>query len=190
MREKTIPANEKKEFHVKGDIDRTNCLNYLNAVTKMIRQAGFSGLILIFDEVESITRLQNNPGLAALENVRLLDDNGVASLSNTGIYFAGTSDFFGEDGIGKYEALESRIQNISGFKSHRHTIQNLEPIERRYRKKLLSNLKEVYEKAYGVSLQGISEKVIDEAEDRAYKKNLTIRELVKRWINYFDVSDT
>jgi len=187
MRERTIPANEKKEFHVKGDIDRSNCLSYLYSVTKMIKQAGYEGLIIIFDEVESVTRLQKNPRLTALENIRLLDDNGVASLSNTGIYYAGTNEFFGEIGIKSYSALESRIQNISGFKSHRHTILNLEPLEKRYRKKLLENIKKAYEEAYGISLPGVSEKVIDEAENMASKKKLTTRELVKRWVNYFDV---
>ena len=187
MRERTIPANEKKEFHVKGDIDRSNCLSYLNSVAKMIRQAGYEGLIIIFDEVESITRLQSNLRLAALENIRLLDDNEVVALSNTGIYYAGTSEFFEEKGIKSYKALESRIQNVSGFKSYRLTILNLNPLEKRYRKKLLENIKDVYEKAYGVSLDGVSDKVIDEAEKRASNKKLTMRDLVKRWVNYFDV---
>lgn len=190
MREKTVPANEKKEFHVKGDIDKTNCLSYLNSVSKLIKQAGFEGLIIVVDEMESITRLSNNARLAALENVRLIDDNQVMALSNTGIFFAGTSEFFNEKGVKDYKALESRIKNVSGFKSHRHTILELEPLEKRYRTKLLSNIKEIYEEAYNTSLPGVSEKVIEEAERRAADKKLTIRELIKRWVNYFDLIAT
>ncbi|MCH7561124.1 MAG: DUF2791 family P-loop domain-containing protein [Thaumarchaeota archaeon] len=187
MREKTITANEKKEFHVKGDIDRSNCLAYLNAISKLIQQAGFNGWIIIFDEVESIIRLTNNSRLAALENIRLLDDNQVAALSNTGMFFAGTSEFFGEHGVKDYKALESRIENVSEFKSHRHTILKLESLEKKYRKKLLSNIKEIYEEAYNTSLPGVSEKVIEQAEEKAANRKLTMRELIKRWVNYFDL---
>ena len=188
MREKTIPANEKKEFHVKGDIDKTNCLSYLNAISKLIRQAGFNGFVIMFDEIESVIRLPKSAKLAALENIRILDDNGVAALTNTGMFFAGTLEFFGEDGIGSYKALESRIENVSGFKSYRHTILNLEPLEKRYRKGLLANIKEIYEEAYETSLPGVSEKVIEQAEEKASNKKMTMRELVKRWVNYFDIT--
>jgi len=55
---------------------------------------------------------------------------------------------------------------------------------------LLANIKEIYEEAYNTSLPGVSEKVIEQAEEKAANKKLTIRELVKRWVDYFDLMST
>jgi len=191
MGEKTIHYFDKIKFGVKGDIDRTNCLNYLNAITTLIKQANYKGTIIIFDEVESINRLQKSHRLAALENIRLLDDNTTASLGNTGLYFGGATEFFeGDDGIKSYDALKTRLQTFSGFKSYRQTILELDHFDKRQRKKLLENVKKVYEKAYETSLSHVTGKIIDEAEKRSSSKQLDAREVVRRWITYLDRETT
>jgi len=191
MGEKTITYFDKIKFGVKGDIDRNNCLYYLNAIAKMIQQAGYKGLIIIFDEVESVTRLQHANRMTALENIRILDDNKTAVLSNVGIFFGGSTDFFDkEDGLKSYEALKTRLEMFVDFKSYRQPILELEPFDKKQRKKLLENIKQVYEQAYDVSFPHITNKIIDEVEKKSTGKKLDAREIVRRWITYLDREST
>ncbi len=189
MRENTVTASDKKGFGVRGEIERSTCLNYLHGIGKLIKESGFTGWVIIFDEVESILRLQTQHKLASLENIRLLDDNQSASLVNSELIFAGTNEFF-TSGIRSYKALESRIQSLSDLNSYRQPMLKLNPLEKEDRRKLLINIKQVYEKAYNISLSIIDDNIIEEIDNMSMQKNLTVRDIVKRLVAYFDVVAT
>ena len=86
-----IPFTIKRKFNIKSEIDKTNALGFLEALSVFIKSAvGYSGLVVLVDEAE----ISNGQFQSAL------------------FVFAGTRELFEESkrGIPSYTALEERIQ--------------------------------------------------------------------------------
>lgn len=117
--EKNIPATIKSKFEVKSDIDKSNALNILKSFIKLINILGYSGLVILVDEIELIVNERKDIRRNSYENIRMLVDMSAdGELSNTMIVFAGTNELFEneEKGIKTYSALSNRLLSSYEFK--------------------------------------------------------------------------
>ena len=55
-----IPFSVKKKFGVKGEINKETALNFLEALSIFIKSVGYSGLVVLIDEVEYIMHLHTH----------------------------------------------------------------------------------------------------------------------------------
>lgn len=131
--EPNVPADLRKEFNIRGTVDKENALNFLRAMAALIVRIGYTGLIVLFDEAELIRDIaRSDSRQAALENIRLLMDKTVQSeFGQCGFIFAGTEDLFNDDrrGIPSYQALHDRLKPERGRRKSRDVRQPLVQLE-------------------------------------------------------------
>lgn len=109
-----IPYPVKKKFQIKSEIEKTNALGFLKALGIFIKSTGYSGLVVLIDEVEYVRKLNTkNMRNDAYDYIRLIyDDCSRGEFQSTLFVFAGTPELFEEPkkGIPSYTALEERIR--------------------------------------------------------------------------------
>ena len=70
-----IAASIKREAGIKGDVDHFAALSFLRGLLLILKDSGYSGLVLVLDEIETIQRVRSDvreKGLNALR--QLIDD--------------------------------------------------------------------------------------------------------------------
>ncbi len=106
-----VAAGAKRAAGVKGDIDHFGALNFLQGLLCVLRDGGYSGLVLILDEVETIQRVRSDVRDKSLNALRQLLDE-VDSGRFPGLYLmvTGTPAFYdGPQGIQRLEPLAQRL---------------------------------------------------------------------------------
>lgn len=105
----------KSQAGVKGSVSETDALLFLKGIVYLIRQAGFSGLFISFDEVEtaqSFTRPLREKGYINLRQIVDMTDKN--EIPGTFLLFAGTPAFFeSAKGIRSLPPLYDRIGEIA-----------------------------------------------------------------------------
>lgn len=153
--EGTIAVSEKRKFGVKGGVNRDNAYNFFLALLEIIRTAGYSGLLLIVDEVEYIYRnLKADLRNLAYQNIRLLLDKACQNaLPGCYLLFTGTEDLFRDrqEGIPSYPALQERIAHIDtpGFTNLRQPVIRLRGFDRDKFQEVATRVSELHGIAYG-----------------------------------------
>lgn len=111
-----IPFIEKRKFGVKGDISKENAINFLEALSTFVKSTGYSGLVILVDEVESIMNLHNSKLRDVAYNyLRDIYDNcNMGKFKNSLFVFAGTPQFYDDQkkGVYSFPPLYDRITNI------------------------------------------------------------------------------
>jgi BREX system ATP-binding protein BrxC/D len=193
MGDQNIPWTVKREFDVKGEIDAVVCMSYLSAFTRLITEAGYPGLVMMLDEVESVLDLpRRDSRQRALENVRKLDENGDYDLRHTYCVLAATADFFenADRGVPTYQALHSRIRNYETLgRSFRNPIFEVLPLTREDVAEMVLKIRAVYEVAYDVDLRDVltEEDVQKVVELQTTSPTpLPARELVRHVVHFID----
>ena len=105
----------KMQAGVKGNVSETDALLFLKGIAYLIRQAGFSGLFVSFDEVETMQGLSRPLREKGYINLRqIIDMTDKNELPGCYFLFAGTPAFFeSAKGIRSLPALYDRIGIIS-----------------------------------------------------------------------------
>lgn len=194
MGDPNIPFSIKKQFDIRGDIGSESAMNYLSALSRLIHQGQYEGLVVLFDEVEAITRLVRiDSRLRGLENMRALDENAKYSFKHSYFVFAGTHDLFeGTNGVPSYPALETRLrsyQTPGGPKSFRDTVIELDSLPGPQRVQVLSNIKGLYESAYKTDTsKKVSKEILERIDQMAAKKGVDVREMIRRFIGLLDLN--
>lgn len=109
---KNISSNIKKKAGIKGEISNKTALTYLKGILAIIRKAGYSGLLVVVDEMETILRMRRDVREKSLNGIRQIID---ASVDNKGLMwiFTGTPEFFDtQKGVKGLQALFDRIKFI------------------------------------------------------------------------------
>jgi hypothetical protein len=99
------------EAGVRGRIDGQAALTFLGGILQLLRQSGYSGLVMVLDEVETIQRMNAQTRVKALIALRQLMDM-LASEDLPGLYVivTGTRDFYdGYKGLKQEPALYQRV---------------------------------------------------------------------------------
>ena len=106
-----VAAAAKRSAGIKGEVDHFGALCFLQGLLTMLRDAGFAGLVLVLDEVETLQRVRGDVREKALNALRQLIDE-VHSGRFAGLYLliTGTPAFFeGPQGVQKLPPLAQRL---------------------------------------------------------------------------------
>ena len=106
-----VGASVKRAAGVKGDVDHFAALSFLRGLLLILKDSGYSGLVLVLDEIETLQRVRGDvreKGLNALR--QLLDDIDGGRFPNLYLLITGTPAFFdGPQGIQRLEPLAQRL---------------------------------------------------------------------------------
>jgi P-loop Domain of unknown function (DUF2791) len=113
-----VPTELRQEFQIHGSVDKGNAFNFLQAMAALVVHIGYAGLILIFDEAESIRSISRPDSRnAAYENLRfLMDRTAQGEFAHCGFILAGTEDLFNDEvrGMASYQALYDHLKPERG----------------------------------------------------------------------------
>jgi hypothetical protein len=106
-----VSATIKRVAGVKGDVDHFAALSFLRGLLLILKDSGYSGLVLVLDEIETLQRVRGDvreKGLNALR--QLLDDIDGGRFPNLYLLITGTPAFYdGPQGIRRLEPLAQRL---------------------------------------------------------------------------------
>lgn len=106
-----VAASLKRVAGVKGDVDHYAALSFLRGLLLILKDSGYSGLLLVLDEIETLQRVRGDvreKGLNALR--QLIDDIDGGRFPNLCVLITGTPAFFdGPQGIQRLEPLAQRL---------------------------------------------------------------------------------
>ncbi len=106
-----VGAAAKRYAGVKGDLDHFGALSFLQGLLVILRDSGFSGLVLVLDEVETLQRVRSDVREKSLNALRQLIDE-IDSGRFPGLYLVitGTPAFFeGPQGVQRLPPLAQRL---------------------------------------------------------------------------------
>ncbi|MBF0200338.1 MAG: DUF2791 family P-loop domain-containing protein [Desulfamplus sp.] len=107
-----VPKKDLKPLQIYEFLTKTNSKQFLNSLILFLRYIGHKGMILLFDEMETVIAQSASIRSAAYENTRLLIDNSESS-SFLHIFFSIIPDvLISEKGFKSYDALWSRVRSI------------------------------------------------------------------------------
>ncbi len=101
----------KREAGLKGDIDHFGALNFLRGLLFLLKDAGYEGLVLVLDEVETLQRVRSDVREKSLNALRQIIDY-VDEGRFPGLYvvITGTPAFYdGPQGVQRAQALAQRV---------------------------------------------------------------------------------
>lgn len=110
--EPNVGAAAKRYAGIKGDVDHFGALGFLQGLLAILRDAGYAGLLLVLDEVETLQRVRSDVREKSLNALRQLIDE-VDSGRFPGLYLlmTGTPAFFdGPQGVRRLAPLAQRLQ--------------------------------------------------------------------------------
>jgi BREX system ATP-binding protein BrxC/D len=121
MGEKTSPADTKilREIGVTGKIFRTNAFRMLRSLCQMIRALSYSGLILLFDEVDRMASVGGKAEKLATDTLREVIDRTREDLPGAMFIYAVPPQFI-NDIVPKYPALQQRVRAPGRFSHINH----------------------------------------------------------------------
>lgn len=104
-------AAAKRAAGIKGDVDHFGALGFLQGLLIMLRDAGFGGMVLVLDEVETLQRVRGDVREKALNALRqLIDELHSGRFPGMYLLMTGTPAFFeGPQGIKKLAPLAQRL---------------------------------------------------------------------------------
>jgi hypothetical protein len=106
-----VAASLKRMAGIKGDVDHYAALSFLRGLLLILKDSGYSGLILVLDEIETLQRVRGDvreKGLNALR--QLLDDIDAGRFPGLYLLTTGTPAFFdGPQGVRRLEPLAQRL---------------------------------------------------------------------------------
>lgn len=106
---KNISAGVKRAAGIKGEISSTTALTYLKGVLQLIKRAGYTGLVVVVDEMETVMRMRSDIREKSLNGIRQIID---ATPEFRGIcwIFTGTPEFYdSRKGVAGLQPLAERI---------------------------------------------------------------------------------
>ena len=111
-----VAASVKKSAGIKGDLDHDAALSFLAGLLTILRDAGFGGLVLVLDEVETMQRMRSytrDKGLEALR--KFIDDLYEGRFPGLYLVITGTPAFYdGAQGVQRLTPLAQRLHTDFG----------------------------------------------------------------------------
>ena len=111
-----VAASIKRSAGVKGDLDHDAALSFLAGLLAILRDAGFGGLVLVLDEVETMQRMRSDTRDKGLEALRkFIDDLYEGRFPGLYLVITGTPAFFdGPQGVQRLTPLAQRLHTDFG----------------------------------------------------------------------------
>lgn len=107
-----VGSGPKRYAGIKGDVDHFGALSFLQGLLVILRDAGFSGLVLVLDEVETLQRVRSDVREKSLNALRqLIDEVDAGRFPGLYLLITGTPIFFeGPQGVQRLPPLAQRLQ--------------------------------------------------------------------------------
>ncbi len=106
-----VAANVKRAAGIKGDLDHFGAANFLAGLLTILRDSGYSGLVMVLDEVETLQRMRTDvreKGLNALR--QWIDEIDAGRYPGLYLVVTGTPAFFdGPQGVQRLAPLAQRL---------------------------------------------------------------------------------
>ena len=106
-----VGAATKRAAGIKGDVDHFAALSFLQGLLTVLRDSGYSGLVLVLDEIETLQRVRGDvreKGLNALR--QLVDERDAGRFPGLYLVVTGTPAFYdGPQGVRRLEPLAQRL---------------------------------------------------------------------------------
>jgi P-loop Domain of unknown function (DUF2791) len=143
---KNVSAKPKKIANIKGSISSTEAMDYLQGILAITKAAGYKGLVIAIDEVETILRMKSDIRNKSLNGIRQICD---AADGYPGLLwiFTGTPEFFDTNrGVAGLEPLNNRLKLIKNgdFINLRQPQLVLTPFDAERLRELAIKLRELY----------------------------------------------
>ena len=141
-----VAASAKKAAGIKGDIGSRDALDYLRGVLEIVKAAGYTGLVIVIDEAETILRMRSDSRHKSLNGIRQIAD---AAGSYPGMLwvFTGTPEFFDtRHGVAGLAPLHDRIRFLKQgrFASLRQAQLELAPFDADRLRSVALRLRELF----------------------------------------------
>lgn len=141
-----VAASAKRAAGIKGDIGSREAMDYLHGLLEIVKAAGYKGLLIVIDEVETILRMRRDSRGKTLNGLRQICD---AADRYHGLLwvFTGTPEFFETPrGVKGLQPLHDRIQFMTrgGFASPMQSQLELKPFDASRLKEVALKLRELY----------------------------------------------
>lgn len=106
-----VAASTKRAAGIKGDIDHFGALGFLQGLLLILRDSGFSGLVLVLDEVETLQRVRGDIREKSLNALRqFMDEIDAGRFPGLYLMITGTPAFFdGPQGVQRLQPLAQRL---------------------------------------------------------------------------------
>lgn len=106
-----VAASIKRSAGIKGDLDHDAALSFLSGLLVVLRDAGFDGLVLVLDEVETMQRMRSDTRDKGLEALRkFIDDLYENRFPGLYLVVTGTPAFYdGAQGVQRLTPLAQRL---------------------------------------------------------------------------------
>ncbi len=161
-------------FGILSPIDRSNAFAMIRSLVQWIRQIGYSGLVILFDEAEPIASLGHKQRELMLSNLReLIDACMLTSFRHVMVFYAIPDERLLEGPSYIYEALKQRISSVFDFFNPSGVKIELERTKIDPIALLLeigNKLKNIYEVAYRMKLPQRTETIIATVAEEAYER--------------------
>ena len=110
--EPNVGAAAKRYAGIKGNVDHYGALSFLQGVLVILKDAGFEGLLLVLDEVETLQRVRTDVREKSLNALRqLIDEVDAGRFPGLYILVTGTPAFYdGPQGVQRLEPLAQRLR--------------------------------------------------------------------------------
>lgn len=198
--ESNLPYNLKEQFNIKGSITKANSIDFLKAFVKLITLLGYSGLVILVDEMDYILADRVDIRTKSYYNLRHLFDLTISGeLLNTCFIFSGSDILFTnkEKGISTYEALNQRLGNAID-KSSKSLIDKRQPIMflnkinfndyTELGEKLTFLYRKVYNLNLNITIDSLKNWVFLTFKQKGKEYNqVTIREFITKYIEIMDI---
>lgn len=148
-----VATSAKRRAGVKGDVDHFTALSFLQGLLVMLKDAGFAGLIVVLDEVETLQRVRGDVREKGLNALRQLIDE-VYGGRFPGLYLlvTGTPAFYeGPQGVQRLPPLAQRLHVEFGAEDR---FDNPRAVQIRLRNFDLSSLVEVGRRVRALFAEG------------------------------------
>jgi hypothetical protein len=119
--EPTSPADTKvlREVGVTGKVTRTSAFRMLRSLAQVIRALSYSGLVLLFDEVDRMASIGGKAEKLATDNLREVIDRCRDELPGAMFMYAVPPQFI-NDIVPRYPALQQRVRAPGRFSRVNH----------------------------------------------------------------------
>lgn len=106
-----VAASVKRVAGIKGDLDHFGASNFLVGLLTILRDSGFSGLVLVLDEVETLQRMRTDTREKGLNALRQwIDEIDAGRYPGLYLVVTGTPAFFdGPQGVQRLAPLAQRL---------------------------------------------------------------------------------
>ncbi|MBM4371803.1 MAG: DUF2791 family P-loop domain-containing protein [Deltaproteobacteria bacterium] len=115
----TVQGFDRLAFRDHGilrSVDRSNAFSVLRSLVQFLRAAGYTGLVVLFDEAEVVPSMSSRDRQHLLANLReLIDSCGHNEFRGTMFFYAVPDYGFFEGRLNVYEALRQRLSSVFEF---------------------------------------------------------------------------